>query len=95
MGDILSICVQQIYIVVQKQVLEIVKHSTERRTAMYISVQEAAKRLDVCEKTIYRRIKDNSLPVIRLSANRIRIDEEDFNQFVSGMKERKPYTRSH
>ncbi|MEA4955895.1 MAG: helix-turn-helix domain-containing protein [Pseudoflavonifractor sp.] len=48
----------------------------------YISPREAAKRLSVCTKTIYRRIADGSLPVYRLSANRLRIKVEDLEKFM-------------
>lgn len=48
----------------------------------YISPLEAANRLSVCKKTVYRRIADGSIPVYRLSANRLRIDEADLEKFM-------------
>ena len=33
----------------------------------YVSVQEAARLLDLSEATVYRRVWDGSLPVLRLS----------------------------
>ena len=35
----------------------------------YLSVSEAARLLDLSEKTVYRRVWDGSLPVLRLSEN--------------------------
>lgn len=61
---------------------------------MYITVNEAASRLSVSKKTIYRRIADGSIKVARLSPKSIRIDSEDFERFLDGAKARKPYTRN-
>lgn len=54
----------------------------------YISPREAANRLNVCVKTIYRRIEDGSIPVYRLSANRLRIKAEDLEQFMQAKIEK-------
>lgn len=48
----------------------------------YISIREAANRLSVSTKTIYRRIADGSLPAYRLSANRLRVKADDLEKFM-------------
>jgi excisionase family DNA binding protein len=58
----------------------------ERRLKMYLSIKQAAERLNVCTKTIHRRIADGSIPASRLSAKFIRIDEKDLEAFMTGKK---------
>lgn len=53
---------------------------------MYLSIKQAAERLNVCTKTIHRRIADGSIPASRLSAKFIRIDEKDLEAFMTGKK---------
>lgn len=53
---------------------------------MYITVKQAAERLQVSTKTIFRRIEDNSIPVIRLGNKTIRIDESDLQQYIDAHK---------
>lgn len=43
----------------------------------YISVGQAAEKLSVSKRTIYRRIKDGGIPAIKLSEKCIRIKESD------------------
>lgn len=50
---------------------------------MLYSPKEAAEQLGVSKATIYRRIKDGSIPSYKLSRSMIRIDEkclEDFKE---------------
>ena len=53
---------------------------------MLITIRQAAERLDVSTKTIYRRIKDGSLPVIKLSKNSFRIDVKDLEAYIEKLK---------
>ena len=53
---------------------------------MLLSPKQAAERLGVCTKTIYRRIEDGSLPGIRLSAKILRIDEQDLQEYIAKLK---------
>lgn len=57
---------------------------------MLITVQEAAERLNVCKKTILRRIADGSLKASRLSYRCIRIDTVDLESFIEKRKMEKP-----
>lgn len=54
---------------------------------MYLTVKQAAEKLQVCKKTIFRRIKDGSLPCIRLGNKTIRIKEEDFQKYIESKRE--------
>jgi excisionase family DNA binding protein len=53
---------------------------------MYLSIKQVAEKLNVCTKTIQRRIADGSIPVSRLSAKFIRIDEKDLEAFMCAKK---------
>jgi len=58
----------------------------ERRMFMLITIRQAAERLSVSTKTIYRRIKDGSLPAVKLSERDYRIDEKDLDAFIQKLK---------
>ena len=51
---------------------------------MYYSVEQTAKRLNLCAKTIYRLIKDGRLKSHKLSPRCIRISETDIEEFMKG-----------
>lgn len=53
---------------------------------MLITLKEAADRLGVCRKTVYRRIKDGSLPVVKLSTRNFRIATADLEAFIESRK---------
>ncbi len=53
---------------------------------MLITIRQAAERLSVSTKTIYRRIKDGSLPVVKISEKDYRIDERDLEAFIQRLK---------
>ena len=53
---------------------------------MYLTVKQAAEILQVCTKTIFRRIEDGSLPAIRLSAKSLRIDEAELMRYIESLK---------
>lgn len=53
---------------------------------MLITIRQAAERLSVSTKTIYRRIKDGSLPVVKISEKDYRIDERDLDAFIQRLK---------
>ena len=53
---------------------------------MLITIRQAAERLSVSTKTIYRRIKDGSLPAVKLSERDYRIDEKDLDAFIQKLK---------
>ncbi len=47
---------------------------------------QVAKKLGVCEHTIYRYIKAGKLRAIRLTPRNFRIDEKELNQFINKHK---------
>lgn len=49
---------------------------------MYLSPKQAAERLGVCRKTIWRHIKAGNLKAYHISAKTIRIDPKDLEEFV-------------
>ena len=49
---------------------------------MYLTVAQAAERLQVCKKTIFRRIQDGSIPAHSLSSKTLRIDEKDLEAYM-------------
>lgn len=53
---------------------------------MYLTIKQAAERLQVSKKTIERRIKDGSIPIIRLGIHSIRIKETDLDAFIDRHK---------
>lgn len=53
---------------------------------MLLTIRQVAERMNVSKKTIYRRIKDGSLPVVKLSEKDFRIDEADLAAFVEKLK---------
>lgn len=54
---------------------------------MYLTVRQAAEKLQVCKKTIQRRIADGSIPAYRVSGQLIRIKEDDLNQYLENNKQ--------
>ena len=53
---------------------------------MYLTVKQAAERLQVCKKTIFRRIEDGSLKAIKLGRKTVRIAEEDLHAYLEQNK---------
>ncbi len=53
---------------------------------MLITIRQAAERLSVSTKTIYRRIKDGSLPVVKISEKDYRIDVKDLEAYIEKLK---------
>lgn len=53
---------------------------------MYLTVKQAAERLQVSTKTISRRIEDGSIPVIRLGNKTIRIDENELQRYIDSRR---------
>ena len=49
----------------------------------YLTIRQAAERLQVSAKTISRRIDDGSLPCVRLGARTIRIRDVDLNDYIN------------
>ena len=49
----------------------------------YLTIRQAAERLQVSTKTILRRIDDGSLPCVRLGARTIRIRDVDLNNYIN------------
>jgi len=47
---------------------------------------QIAKKLGVCEHTVYRYIKAGKLKAIRLTPRNFRIDEKDFTRFLKKHK---------
>lgn len=56
---------------------------------MYLTIKQAAQRLQVSTKTIFRRIEDGSLSCIQLGARTIRIEEEELQRYVNSHKREK------
>lgn len=54
----------------------------------YITTAEAARRLSVSKKTIYRRIADGSIPACRLAKKTVRIKEADLDAYMASKTER-------
>ena len=53
---------------------------------MYLTVEQAAEKLQVCKKTIFRRIEDGSLKAIKLGAKTVRIEEAELQRFIDSKK---------
>ena len=49
----------------------------------YLTIKQAAERLQVSTKTISRRIADGSLPCVRLGTRTIRIRDVDLNDYIN------------
>jgi len=49
----------------------------------YLTIRQAAERLQVSTKTISRRIDDGSLRCVRLGARTIRIRDVDLNDYIN------------
>jgi excisionase family DNA binding protein len=62
------------------------EYCQERRKIMLLTIRQAAERLNVSTKTIYRRIEDKSLPVVKLSPKDYRIDERDLEAYIEKLK---------
>jgi excisionase family DNA binding protein len=54
----------------------------------YITTAEAARRLSVSKKTIYRRIADGSIPACYLAKKTVRIKEADLDAYMESKAER-------
>jgi excisionase family DNA binding protein len=54
----------------------------------YITTAEAARRLSVSKKTIYRRIADGSIPACYLTKKTVRIKEADMDAYMASKAER-------
>lgn len=52
--------------------------------AQYISIAQAADRLEVCERTIRRRIADGTLRAKRFGPRLIRIDAAALDEVMAG-----------
>ena len=50
---------------------------------MYLTIAQAAERLQVSTKTIRRRIAEGSLKVKRLGGRTLRITESDLEEFIA------------
>ena len=61
--------------------------STNRKgvNLVFITVEQAAKNLQVSRKTIYNYIKSGKLKAHYLTEKNIRIDTDDLNAFVRGL----------
>lgn len=53
---------------------------------MYLTVKQAAERLQVCNKTIFRRIQDGSIKAFKLGEKTIRIDEAELKRYIESLK---------
>ena len=53
---------------------------------LLITIRQAAERLGVSTKTIYRRIQDKSLPVVKISSKDYRIDVKDLEAYIEKLK---------
>lgn len=53
----------------------------------YITTAEAARRLSVSKKTIYRRIADGSIPACYLTKKTVRIKESDLDAYMASKAE--------
>lgn len=53
---------------------------------MLYTPAQAAERLQVSKKTIFRRIADGSIKAIRLGNKTIRIEEADLQAFIDGKR---------
>jgi excisionase family DNA binding protein len=49
---------------------------------MFITLEEAAKRLGCCVKTVQSRINSKQLPAYQFSHNFIRIDDADLTEYI-------------
>ena len=47
-----------------------------------MTVKEAARQLKVCERTVWRWIKDGKLKSYRVGVRAIRVREDDLKQFL-------------
>lgn len=52
-----------------------------------VTVNQIAKDLGVCTKTIYRRIWNGEIPVQRISHNCVRVTDEDYAKFKESLKQ--------
>jgi excisionase family DNA binding protein len=57
-----------------------------KEKTMYLTVKQAAERLQVSKKTIFRRIADGSLVACRLTNKTLRIDEIDLESYMNKLK---------
>ena len=60
-----------------------VSHKKGGEVLEYLTIRQAADRLQVSTKTISRRIDDGSLPCVRLGARTIRIRNVDLNDYIN------------
>jgi len=52
----------------------------------YLTIRQAAEKLQVSTRTITRRIQDGSLPCYRLGARTIRIRSTDLENYINSKK---------
>jgi excisionase family DNA binding protein len=52
----------------------------------YLTIRQAAEKLQVSTKTITRRIQDGSLPCYRLGFRTIRIRDVDLQNYINSKK---------
>ena len=53
---------------------------------MDLTVKQAAEKLQVSTKTIFRRIADGSLPAYKLGVKLVRIRQSDLDEYVNRNK---------
>ncbi len=53
---------------------------------MYLTVKQAAERLGVCKKTIFRRIASKELPAYKDGPKTLRISEDDLKEYMEKRK---------
>ncbi|MEQ9190985.1 MAG: helix-turn-helix domain-containing protein [Alphaproteobacteria bacterium] len=51
-------------------------------TLALLTVEQTAERLNVCKRTVYRRIKDRELPFVR-TGRLLRIDPVDLERYIA------------
>jgi len=49
----------------------------------FLTIRQAAEKLQVSTKTITRRLQDGSIPCIRLGARTIRIRSSDLEKYIN------------
>jgi excisionase family DNA binding protein len=68
---------------VERKVRAVLRDVMPAGQGQHVTVAEAAARLGVCEKTVYRRIKSGELPhvqlgrALRVNVQHLAVDEED------------------
>ena len=52
-----------------------------------LTVSQIAKDLNVCTKTVYRRIWSGELPVHKIGNGCVRIDEAEYQKYKDGLRQ--------